>query len=96
MTKQEEHEKRWEFFQQLWKNLPKNKYCQSCGVKIYGENKPLYWDHLLERNKYPNLQYEKDNMFFCCGDCHASKTNGWPKPKHKEAIEKAKQQFLNQ
>ena len=80
----------------LWSKLPKEKKCSSCGRRIYGENKPLYWDHLLERNKYPHLQYEEENMYFCCGECHTSKTNGWPKPNHKAAIEHAKQKFLNQ
>jgi len=40
------------------------------------------------------LKYEKKNMFFCCGDCHTKKGNGFPVEKHREAIEKAKKELL--
>lgn len=82
------------FFDLLWSELPKDKFCFSCGKKIWGENKPLYWDHLLEKQKYPEYKYEKENMYFCCGDCHESKSSGYPTEKHKAAIEAAKQKFL--
>lgn len=85
-----ETEKQWELFQEMWKELPDRKKCWSCDKPVYGQNKPLYWDHLLEKSKYPELRYEKKNLFFCCGDCHQKKNMGWPTQKHKEAIENAK------
>lgn len=91
----EEREKMWRFFNSLWGKLPKIKRCWNCGRRIYGENLSLYWDHLCEKETYPELKYKEENMFFCCGDCHTNKTNGWPGEKHKEAILTAKQKLLN-
>ena len=87
--------KMWEFFQQLWEKLPKKKTCWSCGCVIYGENSSLYWDHLLEKGleRYKHLAFEEKNMFFCCGECHQKKTNGFPTEKHQEAIDNAKQKL---
>jgi hypothetical protein len=73
-----------------------NKKCQSCGRTIEGAPKPLYFDHLLEKNKYPEFRYNKDNVFFCCGDCHAKKSIGNPTEKHKMAIKVAEMKLLNQ
>lgn len=95
MKYKEETEKQWLLFQELWRALPEKK-CWSCGAKIYGPNKPLYWDHLLEKSKYPELRYEKENLYFCCGDCHQKKNMGWPTDKHKQAIKKAESIFLTQ
>jgi hypothetical protein len=90
-----ETEEQWKLFQELWAKLPVPRKCWSCDKPVYGTNKPLYWDHLLEKNKYPDLRLEPKNLFFCCGDCHQKKNMGWPTAKHKEAIEQAKQIFLN-
>ena len=95
MNLKPETEQQWNLFQKLWEALPKIKRCWSCDARIFGPNKPLYWDHLLEKNKYPELRLEPKNLFFCCGDCHQKKNMGWPTVKHKEAIEQAKQ-LLNQ
>lgn len=73
-----------------------NKLCQSCQQKVWGQNKLLYWDHLLEKRKYPQFKYDRRNIFFCCADCHTKKTNGYPTPKHKEAIIQAKKILLNE
>lgn len=85
----------WLALIQKWWDEMKDRRCQACGKKIWGENKTLYWDHLLDKAKYPEFDLEKNNHFFCCWDCHTEKGNGFPKPKHLEAIEKAKEQFLN-
>lgn len=94
MTKKEQTEKQWALFQEMWKSLTSKK-CWSCDKKIYGPNKPLYWDHLLEKSKYPELRYERKNLFFCCPDCHAKKEAGFPTAKHKQAIDMAANEFLN-
>jgi hypothetical protein len=90
-----ETEEQWKFFQEIWKTLPPEKRCQSCDKRIYGPPKPLYFDHLLEKSKHPELRLEKDNIFICCGDCHAKKNMGFPTSVHAQAVEKAKELFLN-
>lgn len=32
-------------------------------------------------------------MFFCCGECHTKKGNGFPTKKHQKAINKAKEKY---
>ena len=91
--KKQETEKQWLFFLQIWKTVEKK--CQSCGRNIYGPPKPLYFDHLLEKNKYPEFRFERENMYICCGDCHAKKNIGNPTAKHKLAIQIAETKFLN-
>lgn len=87
-----EAEKMWNFFLYLWEKI-KVKRCWACKKPIYGECLSIYFDHLLEKSVYEELKYEEENIFFCCGDCHTRKGNGFPHPVHAEAIEKAKQRF---
>lgn len=82
------------WFNQLWEALPLNKYCTICDTPITGENLSIYWDHLLEKSAYPEFALDERNICFCCGTCHAMKTGGKPRPKHKELIEEAKRILL--
>lgn len=91
-------EKMWNLFEQHW--LVKTKqggkhYCESCQEPIYGENKSLYHDHLLEKGnpRYEHLKYELGNLFLCCWSCHDNKGRGYGSDKHKQAIEQAKVRF---
>lgn len=82
----------WFFWSLIWAEL-KEKNCWECGDYLGKEMKSYMFDHLLEQNKYPELKYEKENIFICCGHCHTKKTNRFPGPKHKEAIEKVKLKY---
>lgn len=75
----------------LWKKMPYTKKCRSCGTKIWGEFLTLYFDHLLPKKKYPKFEFEEKNIYFCCGECHSKKENGFPTVNHKNAMEKAKE-----
>lgn len=90
----QETKEQWDLFQEVWKEHP-TKECQSCGKRIYGPNKPLYHDHLLEKNRYPEFRLDRRNLFLVCGDCHQKKSMGFPTAIHKAAIEKAKELLLN-
>lgn len=78
-----------EWFQLLWDKLPVSRYCTICGTPIYGLNKPIYWDHLIEKQNRWDIAFEEWNICFCCGDCHTKRSNGFPLPKHQELINKA-------
>lgn len=78
----------------IWNRMPKTKECRSCRRKIWGEFSTLYFDHLLPKKKYPEFEFEEKNIYFCCGECHTKKENGFPTPAHKAAIEKAKELFI--
>lgn len=89
----EEREKMWNFFLEIWKERPH--YCQITGKWLGNQPKSWHFDHLLEKSKYPELAFEKDNIILVDFEVHELKTNGFPLPKHRELIEQAKQKFLN-
>lgn len=90
----ERKEKMYWFFIEFWLSIPKDeRRCQSCNKQLLDPPRDYYFDHLLEKSKYPNLAFEKDNIFLCCLACHSLKTDGSPTILHKTAIEKAKVRF---
>lgn len=68
--------------------------CQVCGKWLGREPLSLYFEHLIEKKPHPELRHVEENLLLVCSDCHHKKTNGFPMPKHKEAIEKAKEKLL--
>lgn len=83
---------RHEMFLNIWKKL-KNKNCWSCNKYLGKEPSPAFFDHLIEKSKHPELDLVEENIFICCENCHANKTNGHPSIIHIKAIEKAKIRF---
>lgn len=63
------------FFTLMWKSHPKN--CQQCGKPLPKSFTTICMDHLLPKSTYPEYKFAKSNIFFCCGDCHTAKTNGF-------------------
>lgn len=100
--KQEEHSKQvsqkkaemFAFLVQFFIELPNgSRVCNSCGKQLSNEIRSYYFDHLIEKSKRPDLALEKDNIFLCCLECHALKTDGHPTEIHQKAIEKARERF---
>lgn len=58
--KQEERKKMIEFFLSIWKERPHKS--EVSGKKIYGEPLSVYFHHILEKNKYPEAKYDKENI----------------------------------
>lgn len=81
-----------EFFNLHWSKKPHR--CESCGQYLGKENKTIFHDHLLEKNKYPQFKFELSNMYMVCLKCHDEKTRGFPTANHKKAIEDAKSRLL--
>lgn len=79
------------WFKQLWQKVSHN--CQSCGKYLGNEPLNTYFDHLLEKSKYPEHTFNEENIYICCLDCHNQKTNGFPTDNHKKAIEEVKNKF---
>lgn len=73
-----------ELYMRVWKAEPH--YCMSCDKWLGDEPRITFFDHLLEKSKYPELEFDDNNIFLCCWDCHSLKTNGHPTEEHEEAI----------
>lgn len=87
--------KDWEFYRSIWAN--RSHACEvHDGYKFLGyEPKKYMFDHLLEKQSYPELRYEPENIALVCGNCHSKKTIANPTSKHKELIQRAKEIFLD-
>ena len=79
------------FLSDIWEKRPH--YCEECNKWLGEEPLSIFFDHLIEKSSYPEFTYEINNIFLCCGECHTRRTNGFPYPKHKKAIEEAKKRF---
>lgn len=87
--KAETSKKLHEWFLEIWDKI-KYPHCEECGKYLGKEPNSCFFDHLLEKSKYPELAFVRENIFICCPECHEAKTNGFPKPYHKQRIAKAK------
>lgn len=87
-----DRERMWNMFLEIWRERPHKS--EISGKWLGNEPLSCMFDHLLEKELYPELKFEKENIMLMTCDEHTNKTNGWPLEKHKEAIEKAKKQFL--
>ena len=92
VAKREYTQKQFNLFYDIW--TKRRHYCQSCNLWLGDEPLSIFFDHLLEKSKFPEFALSEENIFLCCYNCHSKKTNGFPTEKHKKAIEQAKIKFL--
>ena len=88
----EEGQKMIDFFNMIWSKRPH--YCQVTGQFLGNEPKTYMFEHLIEKSSHPELAFEEENIILCTLEVHDRKNNGFPLPKHKEFIDKAKEKFL--
>ncbi len=69
-------------------------FSEVSGEKLPRQPNTLFFDHLLEKNRYPELIFEKKNIILVTAEEHERKTKGYPSPRHVELIEKAKEELL--
>lgn len=87
----EEIQKMWNFFLSLWKKRPH--YCTICGAWLGTEPRSYMFDHLLEKQTYPDLKHKEENIAFLCLSCHDLKTRGFFPTSYALLIEKTKKLF---
>jgi len=91
--KQLSYEKRWELFRKIWSKRPHKSQVSGKGLGI--QLKSTFCDHLLERNKYPEVALEEWNILLVTPDEHTRKGRGFPGVEqpmdklYKELIQKA-------
>lgn len=81
-----------DFFMDVWKSKSHN--CENCGKRLGNEPLSYMFDHLLEKSKYPDLKYEKENICLMCLECHDLKTRGFITDLIREKIDYVKNKFL--
>ena len=90
--KKEETEYKFkEFFISIWEKRPH--ICISCDVYLGNEPRTFHFDHILEKEKYPELEFKEENIELLCLHCHDNKTRGHYSEKIKKNIERVKQLF---
>lgn len=90
--KKDQQDKDREFYMSIWNERgPK---CESCDCPLFtNEPTSANMDHLMPKSKFPELRYEKENILVVCLACHTNREGGFPRPRHLEAIERAKIRF---
>jgi len=86
-----EREKQWNFFLEIWKERPH--ISEVSRLPLGNQPNSCFFDHLLEKSKYPTLKYEKWNIALVTVNEHSAKTNGFPKREHQQLINKAKEKY---
>ena len=81
----------WEFFLQIWKK--RIHLCTNCGGRLGNRPFSYFFDHTLEKSKYPELKFEEDNIMLLCLSCHDKKTRGFYSEIIKEKIKLLKEEF---
>lgn len=76
--------KRDEFFMAIW--VTRKHKCEVCNKPLGSSPRSYMFDHLLEKNKYPNLAFEADNIALVCLECHDNKTRGFISKEYQEKI----------
>ena len=73
-----------EFFMSIWRK--RRHVCEHCGKYLGKEPLSYMFDHILEKNKYPDLKYEEENIWLTCLECHDNKNRGMISEKYQEKI----------
>lgn len=69
-------------------------YSEISGKYLGKEPLSVFFDHLLEKHKYPDLVLEEKNIILCTREEHELKTNGFPVEKHQKLIDWAKNNLI--
>lgn len=76
--------KRNEFFIQIWNKRPH--ICEHCGQPLGKEPRSYMFDHILEKHTHRELEYEEENIWLVCLECHDNKNRGMISEKYQEKI----------
>lgn len=79
------------FYSSIWDS--REHKCFNCNCSLGGEPLTLFFDHILEKSRFPDLRYEQDNIMLLCPDCHYNKTNAYYSEKIKQKILETAEKF---
>ena len=87
----EDIQKRDAFFLGLWKK--RVHVCENCGERLGDQPFSYFFDHTLEKSKYPELKEEEENIMLLCFECHDKKTRGFITEIIRKRIEYLKEKY---
>ena len=71
-----------QFYMIIWNSRPHK--CNFCQSSLGSEPRTYHFDHILEKEVYPEYRHVAKNIQLLCLDCHNGKTSGhapeWFKP----------------
>jgi len=84
-------ENRNRFFMEVWNE--RSHKCEHCDSVLGSEPLSYMFDHILEKEKYKDLEFEKDNIWLVCLECHDNKSRGILSDKYQQKINFVKSKF---
>lgn len=96
MKKKFDKKKLHKLYMEIWleRQVRGRNYSEVSGELLPKEPSSLNFEHLLEKNQYPDLIFERSNIILVTAEEQELRSKGHPKPKHKELINKAKIDLL--
>lgn len=86
------HELDRDFYLGIWEQ--REHKCYNCKAPLFGEPLTIYFDHILEKSKYPQFRHTEENICLLCWNCHQNKTNGVAGRKLVGLVEETKRKLL--
>lgn len=76
------------FYISVWESVPH--VCRFCNCSLGSEPKTYHFDHILEKETYPEYRHEPRNIQLLCLSCHNNKTSGYVPCWFKEYVKNLK------
>lgn len=83
--------RRNELFMEIWASKPHK--CENCSEFLGKEPRTYMFDHLLEKSKYPEYEFEAENIMLTCLKCHDLRTRSFSTPIQDMRVNQAKKRF---
>lgn len=84
-------EKRNAFFMEIWASRPHK--CEVCGKFLGNEARTYHFDHVLEKSKFPEYEFDADNIMLICFEDHDKKSRGFHSPVTEMRIKQLKTKY---
>lgn len=78
-----------QFYLSIWNNRPH--VCNFCKVYLGNEPRTYHFDHILEKETYPEYRHNPNNIQLLCLSCHNNKTAGYTPEWFKDFVNQTKQ-----
>ena len=77
-----------EFYMKVWGSRPH--ICNFCKCSLGSEALTYHFDHILEKEVYPEYRHEIQNIQLLCLPCHNNKTGGFVPEWFKDFVQNIK------